>query len=334
VKVASGAISDYDLDLTHAFLISGGGQKPNVTRVPKVGGEELTIATSQAGARDVEVDESHLYWIAQSENAQQNILRAKKDGDHLEILAVDDTLLQGLVDDDTALFFWRWHASDNMDILTIPKTGGQVVSLVTGQHSPFCTLLVDSQNVYWKTWGADGAVYRVNKQGGQFIELAGTPYPSQPAQDLDNLYLSMGPSGGLKHVVTVAKTGGGAIVLAEEQVSPFHVLVDSEFVYWYAGGLNSKIFRTAKAGGGIPKKLVDKEYGNLDTMVIDDEKAYYIESGTEPKMSSVKFIPKAGGEPVVVASDRNNPWKLRQDGDAIYWLEGGKKGGLFRYPKQ
>ncbi|MDQ3399737.1 MAG: hypothetical protein M3470_01900, partial [Chloroflexota bacterium] len=73
---------------------------------------------------------------------------------------------------------------------------------------------------------------------------AGTP--EHLAQDAENIYWTGGAS--TNRVYKVAKAGGTATVIAENEAEPAGIAVDAAFVYWANTG-DGGVFKAPIAGG-------------------------------------------------------------------------------------
>ena len=111
----------------------------------------------------------------------------------------------------------------------------------------------------------------------------------------------------------------GPFTVAEGLKDPSSIVADDIFIYWSNRGTNvnneypkhdGSIVKLAQLGGSPVVLVTDT---NVDTLALDDEYVYWIDNDT------IRRVPKAGGEPGVVAVDADSPQWLAVDANDVYW---------------
>jgi hypothetical protein len=239
----------------------------------------FTRIAPATAARQVAVDESHLYWLSWdvppppgwqgSETSLLELTRADKDGSHATVLARRGFSLDDVFDsfalsvDGTDAWF-----SDQTFIDVEAASGGAPTELfASGMPSDTATVggvALDATDVYWTSGHA---------------------------------------------VLKMPKTGGLAVALAANQDSPGHIAVDATTVYW-VDDATAELISVAKSGG-TPVTLATVASGS--TLVVDDTDVYFDGDMTVSKVA------KTGGPTTVVASDVLVIGGLAADATDVYF---------------
>ncbi len=157
--VESNAIALYG---DNVYVASGPLGTSGVLTVPKTGGMPTVLVANRAHPGAIAVDATGIYW-SESPYLDQSggIFRAAPDGSGVTQLAPDDDA-NGLVIDADSVY---WSASAVGAIRTVPKDGGNVVTLATGLAGP-AGIVEHGGNVYWAEQPAQDASVSVDAQAG------------------------------------------------------------------------------------------------------------------------------------------------------------------------
>ncbi|MFH1131089.1 MAG: hypothetical protein V1754_07120 [Pseudomonadota bacterium] len=142
------------------------------------------------------VDDDFVYWV---DSSNDSVMRVKTDGTGLLTLVSDQPAPQGLCVDDLANGYVYFsvrgtYSLGNQDggIRRVLKTGGNAISLMTGESGPMA-VAVDKSFVYWSRWGKagtkSGAVRKMSLGGGNYFDIAsGLSTPYSLAVDATRVY--------------------------------------------------------------------------------------------------------------------------------------------------
>jgi sugar lactone lactonase YvrE len=139
-------------------------------------------------------------------------------------------------------------------------------------------------------------------------------------------------------VRSVPLSGGPVTTLASGQTFPASLAVDRDAVYWvsFAGGPSSAVMRAAKTGGA-PSPLATLSVGQDPSGIAVDDAFVYVADehealNTDEAEGTIVKLPKAGGDPIVLASGQQRPISIAIDDDSVYWTTEGD-GAIRRAPK-
>jgi hypothetical protein len=262
-------------------------------------------------------DATHVFWI---DDTTGEVHRASLSSSHIENLGVS---LGGYIPwvmtmDETNLYF---GASPGIAaetptpgvILTVPKNGGVLSTLVSGVLTPF-DVEVDATHVYWAAAGTldfqtehvapDGKIERVKKDGTERQTLAENL--SAPTDvELDGAYVWYGETGQADGdptvgVYRVPKAGGVIEPLNTTIMAPaLAVTSDAVVVEGGTSTVDGGIIRVPKNGSAITVLARDSDiYG---APIIFDGQVYYITAGAET--NSLWVVPLDSSEAELIRDD-------------------------------
>jgi hypothetical protein len=198
-----------------------------------------------------------------------------------------------------------------------PIGGGPLTELTA--TGTLVRLTVDAYNVYWTEF--DGSVKSVPKAGGPALDVSTLfGHPSSIATDPDHVYWVLPDSG----EVAMAPTPSGPATRLTGQPGPQAVAVDVDHVYWInegdPGAMNGQLAR-APLGNLTAAEVIRSDLDAPLFLAIAGDDALWATS------SAIFRMPKAGGEPVQVASGFDMPRAIAGF-DGIVYLSG--QSGLTR----
>lgn len=269
-------------------------------------GSAVVLASGQPQPFEVAVDETYVYFV-DSGTAQDDgsVRRVAKTGGAVEILAAHEAVPQGLVVDDSTVY---WTAGGNGAAGTVrawSKTTKKVSSLV-GDLKEARALTADAYNLYFYD---DGFMYRLSKLGGLPVPVAAATCVVTSANDFASVYwvencVLFPPEG----IFAAAKTGSLPVAFSID--APGALFVDSSNVYWVAGSQVKSQWKL----GGLPSVVYDTGKDNYGTIEAMDASALYLQVG-----ESLVRVPKSGGRAATVWQGDFAPNGAAVDGKNVYF---------------
>lgn len=275
-------------------------------------------------------DERYVYWI---DDDDASLRRVAKGGGASERLAfLDDWIPLSMTVDATHVYIGALPATAIFAtmpgaILSIPKGGGTLGTLISGVLTPF-DVEADATHLYWAATGTfdfeneridpDGKIERALKNGSGRQALAeNLSAPLDLALEGDSLWF--GETGLANGDATVGlylvpKSGGTVTTIDNLTASAYIVPSGAALVVW---GGNSRVenglFVIRKDRGGV-RTLVDDELLASGPRVLDGV-AYYLSEGDEG--NRLLSVPVAGGTPTVLRDDVYFTDDFEVDGCAV-----------------
>jgi hypothetical protein len=263
------------IDATSVYWTNcGDPTSGNVLKVPKAGGEVVTLA---AGDRlsGIAVDSTSVYWVAGTEDASSGaIMKVPVGGGTPTTLASRAGEPAHLAVDTSYVY---WVEQEPGAIMKVALTGG-AATMVTMARLAW-QIALDDANVYWLGQGLMSAP----KLGGAAIELTSGGPPMLPTADLAvgaaNVYFTSGPPGGTSGVTTVPSQGGTVrVVYADASGSftpPGPIAVDATRAYWADG--SDAVFSVPLSGGAAT--TLATEQNNVVAIAVDETAVYWLVNG-------------------------------------------------------
>jgi hypothetical protein len=191
-------------------------------------------------------------------------------------------------------------------------------------------LLVAGANEVYLSLADDHAIAAAPKSGG----------PTRTAARIDGPIWDMALANGSLWMTTTTTVdagnsgavlklplaGGVPVAVAGGLGRPRAIACDGQWVFVVdvdaiRPGLlrRSTIVRLPASGGpdAGPIAILGRSEGEVDSVAIDDAHVYW----ADRLEGSILVVPKSGGEPRVLASERGLPGQVVVDGDALFWVE-------------
>jgi sugar lactone lactonase YvrE len=209
-----------------------------------------------------------------------------------KVLAINQSDPSDLAVDGQWVFFTNTGAGE---VARVPKVGGNVVVLASGEDAP-TGIAIDDKQVYYSNTYTPGSIKRVGKEGGKPIVLTEdenfTYYAYRLIVDATSLYWVTDTTTG--KVVTMPKVGGAPTILQNKATSPKGLAFDGTSIFWPVFG---EIRRAPPVANAPPTKLSASE--QFPSALAADEGAVY---WTDMYAATVRRVPKAGGTPTTLAT--------------------------------
>jgi hypothetical protein len=276
------------VDATSVYWI-GGASGADVMSVPKNGGTPKVLATNQPAptstwGQALVVDSANVYWILGA-----SILKVPLHGGASPVTLASGERPDSLAVDATTVYWSDEGYTRLGNVMSLPSSGGQATTLVSGRIRTQPGIAVDAANVYFIDPGYNSVdVKKVPIQGGAAVtigsspdpaySLAALPLPVQAGQIASSVYWSAGVVGTpmTLGIFGAPVVGGPTVTLALDDVSA--IAVDAANVYWTDLGA----LMSVPVGGGTPVTLAP---GGGGAVAVDATSVYWI--GPSPPNSPV-----------------------------------------------
>jgi hypothetical protein len=205
----------------------------SIESIPRGGGATQTLASWTFNEpRGLVADASRLYFSVEAgDSSLRGVSAVALDGGAVVMLS--KYLASALALDDTSLYGGS-PADGGLNILRIPKSGGDATSIVS--TADVNGIAVDATHLYWTTRLElpNGTLSRIAKSGGPPTILAMLHRSPGPIA-LDDRCVYWGDNGYMPATGTIGRvpiSGGPAETLAGSQDDPMAIALDAESVYW------------------------------------------------------------------------------------------------------
>ena len=179
-------------------------------------------------------------------------------------------------------------------------------------------IAVDATSVYWAENG-EGAIMKVDKNGGAASVLAAAESPYELTVDEANVYWTgydLAAAGGT--VMKVPTAGGAPVKLAAGlSVETLGIVIDQNNVYFTTG--DGRMMQVPKNGG--PIHTLSTALGNEPWGIATDGKFVYAVSESLHGGGSIVRVPVGGGATKVITSGQVAPVGIAVDDCCVYWTD-------------
>jgi hypothetical protein len=251
-------------------------------RVPVRGGALQTLS-EEGDPYALVLDATNVYYTNYSEGAVRSVPKA---GGAVKTLASQPTSANGangVAVDETHVY---WASIGG--VWKVDKKGGTPVRLAEdGEHAD--ALVVDGKSVYWVAPGHTGqkvgAVRKVSKEGGAIVTLGTSTLfaklePWSLASDARYLYLP-DPDGG--RVYRMNKENGDVHLMADNQIRPYAVASDGQYLYWSVAGIagdrdddrDERAILRVPLSGGRPIEIASAQSTGVYAIAAANGKVYW-----------------------------------------------------------
>ena len=292
----------------------------------------VTIAVDTAGLYTIKVS------VSDQGGAKSNELQGNFRVSVAANLAPVITSTQpGLREFKAANGFLYWSEMGPNVIKRVPTAGGAVEALAPKVVNPSAAVFVGT-DVIWLDQAANGVacdvariVNRTNAAGAT-QQLAQEAYCAilttlDVATDGVNAYWVASTQAPDTYLIRAMPLGGGPVTTIASSSNPVIALkAYGGAVYWLERTLltTTRWIRSVPAAGGLVTTIVDGFYAATDTFGADANAVYYAETIAipgSPATISLMAQPLAGGSPLTLAADVEQPAAFASDGTTLVWTD-------------
>ncbi len=229
------------------------------------GGAPEVIAKEQYAARDIAVNDTHVYW---ANVGAGTLARAPLAGTGEEVVISGLTQPWSIAISSTTLV---WTENETGHVYVASLDSGQAPTLLATTPGAW-DVVMDATNVYWTTVFG-GSVYAAPLAGGAPAMLAGDLTPPQAlAISGDRLFFGTAADAG---VFSVPTTGGAPTSLVEK--GGFGVAADGEHVYF--GEYDGRLARVPLGGGDV--EVLGIGNGTVSDIALTSKSVYWTMVGND-----------------------------------------------------
>jgi hypothetical protein len=276
------------------------------------------LATGQAGAFSVDVDDASVYW---SNTGSQSLVKIDKNATN----GVPTTLLQkpqerflptGVrVDGAYVAVVDQNTGNGTAPVYRVNKTTGGPAGGLGGA----CAIdgnggiAIDADYVYFVN-GVSGSVYHAAKGSGTCEPIVnGQAGVARVVVDDTSLFITnKNPQAGSSGIMRSSKGGGTPTAIAMSSVSKaFEIVADGTTLF--ASTPDGRIVRVNKDGSGFAE-LATGQPGPFG-LAVDDSSVYWVDNVS----GEVWATDKVAGQPRLIAANQQNVQTVAVDRDRIYW---------------
>lgn len=267
--LASAATAHIKVDATHLYLADK--NRRVITRVPKRGGAEETLASGQDGLYEFDINDTHVFFMS-----TYGVRRVAKTGGTVQdLIKTTEVRYIRVVGED--LYWSGWNSSSSPSSLHRAALDGTGDTAIVKDKLGIETIDRDGDLLFYGENGQQdssgpGSVHALDVSSGQDNALVNQKC-RRLAVDATTVYFLdyYSPT-----VWSVPRNGGASQVLASSMNNTFagDIVVDDRFVYWSVDntGATGGVLRVAKTGGTVtPITTVQQGVG----VAVDDAAVYW-----------------------------------------------------------
>jgi sugar lactone lactonase YvrE len=222
----------------------------------------------------------------------------------------------------------------------VPKAGGTVSDLATGQNGPAGLVLDTTAGYLYFTETNAGTIKRVLKVGGTvqiIVDALLQPYDIvyEQGTGFEVMYfVEYNPSGGRVQEACIVCPPPGQLgdleLLATGQLGPLSLTYDANWVY-YVNRQEQEVMKVPKDASVSPSVLVSGLADPQDIVEVSGT-LYFTDADTTGMNGALKCVPTTGGSVTTIVSGLNQPGSLETDGTSLYFAEvaPGTSSGMIR----
>jgi hypothetical protein len=320
------------VDQSYLYWVAGDEDR-HIVRLPKSGGELVTIVSLAPGQRHIggfTLDDENIYWLLRWQESHPDRVGAlmvtpKAGGESSLLVDGQDTLSgsteYGLFVDDFNVYWVVEHA-----IRKVSKSGGEPITLVEAYFQPYIAALDDTNIYYYSTNGT--YLMRISKDGGESVTLV-VPW-NGAAVTISDSYIYWIDTQGLKRIATDGGTPG-LVVFEPILADTASIVADTSSNYWLRDPN-----RTLKPISIIldipspsdPGNFIAFEQDGINSLAVDSSSIYWTTCKALSDISqyrfqggAVRFISKEGGEVISLYESNNCLRNIGVAADTIYFVE-------------
>ena len=300
---------------------TGTGGGPAESPPPCSVAAPVLLTQAAPGLSAMTIAAGHVYY---GNGVDGTISRVALTGGPPALLVTDAYLVLGMSTDDLYLY-WTIGGGGG-PLMRVSLSGGAAEFLWNVSDGQPGDLVVDDGQIHLtitaSTTVADGprGLWRLSTDGTG-AEQRYSGFVKRPVQ-LDETRAYFGDSTS-QALVAVPQSGGAPTVIA-----PFtpqgDIQLDVDSIYWTMWEDEPQVWSASKASGSA-QALATEDAGPLPGLAIVGSCIYW----TSELHGTVRAMPKDGGAPVTVATDRPGVQRLATDGSSLVWLNA-QTGALWR----
>jgi hypothetical protein len=222
----------------------------------------------------------------------------------------------------------------NGSIRRVPKAGGTVEELVTGETAPFALAATPTGFVWTAPMPgvANGFVKKADADGANVTTLAsGIAAPSGLAVDGTNVYFPYAIGGGFTVARSLLATPGLVdLGIASAGSTPGGIALSGGFAYVVGGGFLGGLVRVPITGGAVETVYQQASATFVDLILSGSQAIVADDVATKGQLVAISVTSPGNASAVVTDIDR--PVRVATDGAWVYFTSFAQSGAVGAYP--